>query len=86
MELFGTGNNRETTIAVFQPVTAFILAAVLEDMVYLMSARTLEDSRILMIPSELLRQAMEKDPAFARSMIGELARGFRTMVKAVKNQ
>jgi CRP/FNR family transcriptional activator FtrB len=59
---------------------------VLKDMVYLMSARTLEDSRILMIPSELLRQAMEKDPAFARSMIGELARGFRTMVKAVKNQ
>lgn len=86
VELFATGNGRETTVAVFQPVTAFILAAVVKDMIYLMSARTLQDSRILMIPAELLRQAMDKDPAFAKAMIDELARGFRTMVRAVKNQ
>jgi CRP/FNR family transcriptional activator FtrB len=86
VELFATGNGRETTVAVFRPVTAFILAAVLKDMIYLMSARTLQESRILMIPSELLLQAMEKDTAFAKAMIDELARGFRTMVKAVKNQ
>ncbi len=86
VELFATTNQRETTVAVFRPVTAFILAAVLKDMVYLMSARTIEESRILMIPAGLLRQAMQNDAAFAQAMINELARGFRMMVKTVKNQ
>lgn len=86
VELFATGNGRETTVAIAHPVTAFILAAVLKDTVYLMSARTLEDSRILMIPAELIREAMEQDGAFCQAMVRELARGFRTMVKLVKNQ
>ncbi len=73
-------------MAILPPVTAFILAAVLKDMVYLMSARTLESSRILMIPAELIREAMEEDGAFCQAMVRELARGFRTMVKIVKNQ
>ncbi len=86
VELFASGNSRETTVAILRPVTAFILAAVLKDSVYLMSARTLENSRILMIPAELIRQAMEEDGAFCQAMVRELARGFRTMVKIVKNQ
>ena len=86
VELFAAGNNRETTVAVVQPVTAFILAAVIKDMNYLMSARTLDATRILMIPAELLREAMERDNALSQAMVLELARGFRTMVKLVKNQ
>lgn len=86
VELFASANGRETTVAIVQPVTAFILAAVLKNTVYLMSARTLESSRILMIPAELIRAAMEEDGAFCQAMVRELARGFRTMVKIVKNQ
>jgi CRP/FNR family transcriptional activator FtrB len=86
VELFASGNSRETTVAILRPVTAFILAAVLKDTVYLMSARTLEGSRILMIPADLIREAMEEDGAFCQAMVRELARGFRTMVKIVKNQ
>jgi CRP/FNR family transcriptional activator FtrB len=86
VELFAGGNGRETTVAVLHPVTAFILAAVLKDMVYLMSARTLQESRILMMPAELIRESMERDGAFCQAMVRELARGFRTMVKTVKNQ
>jgi len=86
VELYAAGNGRETTVAIVQPVTAFILAAVLKDMVYLMSARTLESSRILMIPAGLIRDTMETDTAFCQAMVRELARGFRTMVKTVKNQ
>lgn len=86
VELYATGNGRETTVAIVQPVTAFILAAVLKDVVYLMSARTLESSRILMIPAGLIRDTMETDTAFCQAMVRELARGFRTMVKTVKNQ
>lgn len=86
VEMIARGNDRETTIAVIEPVTTFILAAVLRDAVYLMSARTLERSRILMIPAESVRGAMERDPAFTRAIVRELAGAFRGAVKALKSQ
>ena len=86
VELFATANNRETTTAIIDPVATFILAAVLRDAVYLMSARTLAPSRVLMIPSENIRAIFERDAAFARSIVRELATRYRDMVKALKNQ
>jgi len=62
------------------------LAAVLRDQVFLQSARTLEKSRVLMIPATNVRDAMERDVAFMRSIVAELARCYRGMVKEVKNQ
>ena len=41
VEMYGTDNGRETTIDILQPVTTFILAAVIRDERYLKSARTL---------------------------------------------
>ena len=72
-------------MALVEPVATFILAAVLKDAAYLMSARTLEKSRILLIPSEDIRTAMERDAAFARAIVTELASCYRTVVKAHKN-
>lgn len=86
VELFASANGRETTLSVARPVTAFILAASLRDTVYLMSARTTEKSRVLMIPSENLRAMMTADGALARAMISELAAAFRDGVKTLKNQ
>ena len=85
VELFATDKGQESAILVARPVSTFILAAVLRDAVYLMSARTLESSRILMIPSESIRSVILEDAAFAEAMIAELARAFRFMVKTVKN-
>ena len=51
VELFARNNGRETTMAMVRPVSTFILAAVLKDAVYLMSARTCQQSRILLVPS-----------------------------------
>lgn len=85
VELHAHGMGRESSIAVAYPVSAFILAAVLKDAVYLMSGRTLEPSRILMIPSESIRTIILEDPEFAQAMVNELARSFRFMVKTVKN-
>jgi CRP/FNR family transcriptional activator FtrB len=84
VELFSRHAARETTLAMVRPVRSFILAAVIRDAVYLMSARTTEVSRLLMIPSENIRAAFEKDAAFARAIVTELAVGFRTMVKEYK--
>ena len=85
VELFARDNDRETTMAIAEPVTTFILAAALKDAVYLMSARTLAASRLLMIPAETVRQMIKCDPAFSQAMVVELANAFRSMVKALKN-
>ena len=50
VELFAEADGRETTIEVLQPVTTFILAAVIRDEVYLKSACTLAPSQILHDP------------------------------------
>lgn len=86
VEMFGSSGGRETTLSFMRPVSTFILAAVLKDQVYLQSARTLARSRILMIPAQAVRQAMQQDKAFMLSIVGELATGYRRVVKELKNQ
>lgn len=86
VEMFGFTGGRETTLSFVRPVNTFILAAVLKDQVYLQSARTLDRSRILMIPAQAVRQAMQNDQAFMLSIVSELATGYRRMVKELKNQ
>jgi CRP/FNR family transcriptional activator FtrB len=81
VELFAKSNGREATMAVVRPVGTFILAAVLKDAPYLMSARTTEKSRVLMIPSENIRTVFETDEAFARAIVVELASCYRAVVK-----
>jgi CRP/FNR family transcriptional activator FtrB len=85
VELFAGSNGRETTMAIVQPVSTFILAAVLKDAVYLMSARTLAKSRILLIPSEDIRIVMERDASFDKAIIIELATCYRSVIKAQKD-
>lgn len=86
VEMFATHDRKETTIDLVRPLGTFILAAVLLDKVFLQSARTLEKSRVLMIPATNVRDAMEQDTAFMRSIVGELAWCYRGAVKDVKNQ
>lgn len=81
VELFAKSNDREASMAMVRPVGTFILAAVLKDAVYLMSARTTEKSRVLMIPSENIRNIFERDEAFARAIVVELASCYRSVVK-----
>ena len=85
VELYGTANGREATMAVVRPVSTFILAACVKDAPYLMSARTLQRSRILLIPSENVRAAIISDNQFAVNAIQDLAGGFRGMVRHTKN-
>jgi CRP/FNR family transcriptional activator FtrB len=86
VELFAEGNQRETTLQLVRPYGTFILAAVLKDAAYLMSGRTVERSRVLMIPSQNVRVTFDRDVAFARALVAELASDFRTVIKEQKNQ
>ena len=85
VELFAEANGREGVLALVRPFGSFILAAVLEDSVYLMSARTTEKSRILMIPAQNVREAFKSDDNFARSIVSELSSYFRAVVKEYKD-
>jgi CRP/FNR family transcriptional activator FtrB len=86
VEVYARHRDHETTIAVFGRDHAFIVAAVVTDRVYLKSARTRTPARILMIPAEPVRTAFSRDATFARRLALQMADGYRTMVKELKNQ
>ena len=85
VEMYAEWEGRSTTMSVIKPVGTFILAAVIRDLPYLMSARTMEPSRLLLIPASDLRAVFRRDPDFAVSVIGELAGAFRMMARHAKN-
>ena len=85
VDLFASWSGHETSLATVRPISTFILAATIRDAPYLMSARTLEKSRIVLIPSQDVRNVFDIDHVFARSIVNELARCYRSVVKAQKN-
>lgn len=85
VELFCDWEDRETSLATVSPVSTFILAATITDRVYLMSARTLGKSRILMLPSEDVRRVFETDAQFAKAIVRELALCYRSVIRNTKN-
>lgn len=86
VELEGTWNDKETTLAILKPVSTFILAAVVLDTDGLMSARTLERSDILMLSGDAIRRAMQEDASFGFAVAQELAGCYRGVVRTLKNQ
>jgi len=85
VELFGRWNRRESTMAVLEPVSSFVLAATITGRPYLMSARTIEKSRIALVPSEDVLRAFGEDAAFAKAIVGELASGYRMAIRRSKD-
>lgn len=85
VDLFSTWNGRETSLATVRPVSTFILAATIKNAPYLMSARTLEKSRIVLIPSQDVRAIFDTDGSFARAIVTELAQCYRSVIKAQKD-
>lgn len=84
VELFANWNGRETAMTILREGATFILAAAIRDAPNLMSARTLERSRIIMLPAEDVRQVFEKDHEFARAVVMELSYCYRGVIKGVK--
>lgn len=84
VELYSHWGEQTCTMEVVQPLGTFILAACIKDAPYLMSARTLEKSRVVRVPASDLRAVFRRDPEFAVSTITELATHFRIMVRHAK--
>ena len=83
VELFTTNGDRDSTLAIVEPVTSFILAALVTDQPFLMAARTLKSSRVMLIPADLLRDVIKQDGALMQEAMRELAIGYRNMVRAL---
>lgn len=84
VEIFTEQNGGEWGISLINPVSTFILAAVVSDQPYLNSARTLADSRVLLIPAQRVRDIFGRDFAFARIVARELASAYRSSIKKLK--
>lgn len=84
VEIYTEQDGGEWGISLIGPVTTFILAAVVGDQPYLNSARTLADSRVLLIPAPRVRAIFDRDVAFARIVARELALAYRSSVKKLK--
>ncbi|MBK5933652.1 helix-turn-helix domain-containing protein [Rhodovulum imhoffii] len=84
VDLFSAWNGREASLATVRPISTLVLAATIRDAPYLMSARTLEKSRIALIPSKDVRTVFDADNAFARAIVAELAQCYRSVVKNIK--
>lgn len=83
VELFTTNAERDSTLAIVEPVSSFILAALVTDQPFLMAARTLKPSRVMLIPAGLLREVIKQDGALMQEAMRELAVGYRNMVRAL---
>ncbi len=85
IELYAGDDKRESMTGLVGPVNMLMLDAVVTDAPFLMSARTCQRSRLLMLPAAHVRQAIDYDPRFARIVIGELAMDYRSVDKEFKN-
>ncbi|WP_050631742.1 MULTISPECIES: cyclic nucleotide-binding domain-containing protein [Bradyrhizobium] len=83
-EVFTEQDGEEWGISLVDPVTTFILAAVVSDQPYLNSVRTLSDSSVLLIPAQRVRDMFDRDVAFARVVARELAFAYRSSIKKLK--
>ena len=83
VELYATSAGRDTTMRIIEPVSSFILAAVVTDLPYLMAARTLVSSRILLVPAALVREVIKQDTALMQATMLELAQAYRDFVRAL---
>jgi CRP/FNR family transcriptional activator FtrB len=84
VELFAEWAGDEATMAILRPVSTFILAASVTDRPYLMSARTLTKTRVILLPSEDVRAVFHTDRAFAEAIVTDLAGCYRSTVRHAK--
>lgn len=86
VELFARDQGgTEAVVETLFPVDSFILAAALTGAPYLMSARTLLPSRVLLLDADIFRAAVAADPDLSAPVMAELAQHFRRLVRQIKD-
>jgi len=83
--LFGEGQDEEMLVEFFGPGDSFILAAALLDAPYLLTARLLEKSRVLLWPAAAFREQMRTNGALAHGAALQSAGYWRTLIGQIKD-
>lgn len=69
-----------TIVATFGDGEIFVTAAAILELPYLVAAKTIAPSRILLIPASRFRQALQSEPSLALLLVDRLARHWRLLV------
>lgn len=83
--LFGEGARDETLVEFFGPGDAFIVPAVMLDAPYLLTARSLDEGRILMWPAAAFRTQIKTNASLAYGAALLLSGYWRTLVSQIKD-
>lgn len=83
--LFGEGPREETLIEFFGPGESFILPAVMLDAPYLLTARLLDEGRVLLWPAAAFRAHVRASSALAYGVSLVLSGHWRTLIGQIKD-
>jgi CRP/FNR family transcriptional activator FtrB len=83
VDLSSTYRGRHCTVLLLTPGDSFMPAAALYDEPYLLSARTLSPSRILMIDADVVRREAKQTPEFGMAISRLLAGQFRLSLRII---
>ncbi len=75
----------EAVVDVVHPPAQFVLAAVLTEQPYLMSAHAVLPGKVLEIDATGLRALLREEPSLTLSVLQSQARDFRTMVRQIRD-
>lgn len=74
-----------TVIEFLPPGEIFVAPAVMLKLPYLVSARVIADSRILMVPAETFRRAVTAEHSLAGAVAEALSRHWRVLIRQIKD-
>jgi CRP/FNR family transcriptional activator FtrB len=83
--LFGSAGHEETLVEFFGPGDAFIVPAVVLDAPYLLTARLLDEGRILMWPAAAFRAQLRATGSLAYGAVLLLSGYWRTLIGQIKD-
>jgi len=84
--LSGTApDETQAVMEVLRPIACFVLAAVLTEQPYLMTATATTEVRVLTINAPALRALIRTEHDLALALLGTAARDFRSMVRQIRD-
>ena len=86
VSLVAAGNNdHEAVITTFGPGEMFVTPAAILELPYLVTSRTSMRSRILLIPSDRYRRALQAEPSLALMAVTQLAHHWRLLLTQIQD-
>lgn len=78
-----SGTDHQAVIEIFGPGSLLVASAVILSLPYLVSGVVLAESRIMMIPADMFRRALDEEPTLARALVDMQARHWRLLVEQI---